>query len=270
MFQVIPEKIAPPSELPRVSRVRLLATLEESLVGCNSTIVSGRAGTGKTTLAVDFARRCQRRVAWYKVDAPDADLTLFAQYLTASVAEARPGFGAHLRERVGAHVGPDDVPLLVEYFIYELLESGEPLLVVVDDLHLVYDAGWMVPFFRRWLPLLPREVHVCLLGRSLPPTPLWRMRSKQTLCVLDEATLAFTRAEARRLFASYGLAPERADEALALTRGRAALLDAEARAAAAPVSAEAEAERHPPARELMPRVSPRLIKGFRKSSMGAA
>lgn len=269
MLQVILDKIAPPAELPRVSRARLLETLGESLAACNSTIVHGRAGTGKTLLAVDFARRCGRPVAWYKLDAPDSDLPVFFQYLTASVAAARPGFGARLAERVGGRVGLDDVPLLVEYFTYELLESAEPLLVVIDDLHLVYDAEWMVPFFRRWLPLLPREVHVCLLGRSLPPTPLWRMRSKQTLCVLDEAALAFNAAEARQLFATYGLAPGRADEAHARTRGRAATLDAQARA----VSAFEEAERPAAARDVAPaapRKRLRLVKGFRKSSLGAA
>lgn len=267
MPQLILEKIAPPAELPRVSRARLLATLDESLAACNSTIVHGRTGTGKTMLAVDFARRCGRPVAWYKLDAPDSDLSVFFRYLTASVAAARPGFGSNLLGRVGERVGAGDVPLLVEYFVYELLESAEPLLVVIDDLHLVYDAEWMVPFFRRWLPLLPREVHVCLLGRSLPPTPLWRMRSKQTLCVVDEEALAFTPDEARQLFASYGLAPERAGEAHASTRGRAATLDAQARAAAA----FEEAERISAARESQSpaRVGTlRLIKGFGKSSMG--
>jgi LuxR family maltose regulon positive regulatory protein len=268
MLQLIPEKIAPPAELPRVSRGRLIATLDESLATCNSTIVHGRTGTGKTMLAVDFARLCGRPVAWYKLDAPDSDLSVFFRYLTASVAAARPGFGSNVLGRVGERVGADDVPLLVEYFVYELLDSAEPLLIVIDDLHLVYDAEWMVPFFRRWLPLLPREVHVCLLGRSLPPTPLWRMRSKQTLCVVDEAALAFTPEEARYLYATYGLAPEHADEALARTRGRASTLDAQARAA----SAFEEAERLTAAREAQAaaRQTLRLIKGFRKSSMGRA
>jgi ATP/maltotriose-dependent transcriptional regulator MalT len=68
-----------------------------------------------------------------------------------------------------------------------------------------------------------------LLGRSLPPTPLWRMRSKQTLCVLEEESLAFTLEEARALYASYGLPCAGADAALRETRGRAATLDARAR-----------------------------------------
>ena len=267
MVQFIPDKIAPPGELPRVTRARLLASLKESLDGCNSTIIQGRAGTGKSMLATDFARQCGRRVAWYKVEAPESELPTFFQYLCASVCAERPGFGQRIFERLGETVRFEDVPLLVEYFVYELLESNEPLLVVIDDLHLVYDAEWMVPFFRRLLPLLPPEVHFLLIGRSLPPTPLWRMRSKQTLCVIDESALAFTLQEARKLFTSYGLSGERAESLLVETRGRAATLDAHVRS----LSIREEAARLVTARDARHSGALRLVKGFtRKSSMGAA
>jgi LuxR family maltose regulon positive regulatory protein len=268
MVQVIPEKITPPVEVPRVSRERLLSTLSDSLEGCNSTIIHGRAGTGKTMLATDFARRSGRRAAWYKLDAPDSELPAFLRHLCAAVATVRPAFGERLLERLGEQCGIDDVPLAVEYFVHELLDSNEPLLVVLDDLHLVYDAEWVVPFFRRLLPLLPQEVHVMLLGRSLPPTPLWRMRSKQTLCVVDETALAFTLAEARRLYASYGLSPERAESALIETRGRAVMIDTRARAEGVPL----ETERATGTRTARTtgRLTLRLIKGGRKSSLGTA
>ena len=71
---LIQEKIAVPDAFPRVSRMRLLKLLAENVVCCNATIVNGRAGTGKTTLAADFARQAGRAVAWYKVDAADSDL----------------------------------------------------------------------------------------------------------------------------------------------------------------------------------------------------
>ncbi len=268
-MQIIPEKIVTPVELPRISRARLLGNLQESLAGCNSTIINGRAGTGKTMLAIDFARQSGRRVAWYKIDAPDGELRIFFQYLCASVATTRSGFGERTRERVGELIGLEDVPVLVEYFIYELLESDEPLLIVIDDLHLVYDANWVVPFFGRLLPLLPPEVHIMLIGRGLPPAPLWRMRSKQTLHVIAEEALAFTLTETEMLFASYGLPVEAAAGALEQTRGRAAPLDALARS----VSIAQEAARIvAAAREHRRSSRPfRLWKEYsRKSSLGGA
>jgi LuxR family maltose regulon positive regulatory protein len=229
-MQIILDKITTPVEQPRISRARLLNTLHGSLANCTSTIINGRAGTGKTLLSADFARRSGRRVAWYKVDASDGDLQVFFKYLVASVQQWRPGFGHEALMQLVSAATLDDIPLLAEAFVYELLEQrGEPLLIVIDDLHLVYDAEWVVPFFRRLLPLLPVEAHMLITGRSLPPAPLWRMRSKQTLCVIEEPTLLFTQLEATRLFSSYGLSETQVAAALKQTHGRASSLDRMAR-----------------------------------------
>jgi LuxR family maltose regulon positive regulatory protein len=202
----------------------------EGLDSCASTIITGRAGTGKTLLATDFARSCGRRTAWYTVEASDGELPVFFRYLTESVRRERPGFGREALAGFEGSPGFDDIPSLAEAFIYELQECrGEPLLLVIDDLHLIYDAEWVVPFFRRLLPLLPAEAHVLIIGRSLPPTPVWRMRSKQTLCIVEEAALVFTPQEAEELLAVYGLAGRDARKALEQTGGRAAALDELAR-----------------------------------------
>jgi LuxR family maltose regulon positive regulatory protein len=204
----------------------LLNTLRRSLYSCTSTLISGRAGTGKTLLAADFAQRCGRRVAWYKVDASDSDMRIFFQYLVESVRRQRPGFGKETLARFVETAAIEDVPLLAEAFLYELLErGGDQLLIVVDDLHLIYDAEWVTPFFGRLLPLLPADAHILIIGRSLPPAPLWRMRSKQTLCVIEESAMAFTPEEAKELFESYGLSDALAYMAVEKSRGRAAMLN---------------------------------------------
>jgi LuxR family maltose regulon positive regulatory protein len=244
-MQLILDKITPPAELPRISRMRLLNTLHGSLASCTSTVINGRVGTGKTMLSADFARYSGRRVAWYKVDASDSDLRVFFQYLIESVRRERPRFGYEMLQRLLAETNaPEDVPLLAESFVYELIESGsDPLLIIVDDLHLVYDAEWVLPFFRRLLPLLPPEAHMLITGRGLPPAPLWRMRSKQTLCVIEELDMAFTEDEAKKLFASYNLSDGQALSALAQTRGRAAALDRAAALLSAPGTSIAKGAR---------------------------
>jgi LuxR family maltose regulon positive regulatory protein len=225
-MRLILDKIRVPPERPRLSRTRLLSLLYNSLDTCTSTIINGSAGTGKTTLAADFARRCRRRVAWYTVGAADGASELFFRYLIESVRRQRPGFGERIILPLLESATTEDMPMLAESFIFELSEGdGEPLLIVVDDLHLVYDSEWVVPFFRRLLPLLPAEAHVLITGRGLPPAPLWRMRSKQTLCVIEEPTLCFTESEAMRLFASYGLSEAQARATLGHARGRASLVD---------------------------------------------
>ena len=242
-MSLILDKITTPTEQPRVSRGRLLEVLKESVACCNSTVISGRTGTGKTLLAVDFAGRSARRAAWYKVDAPEIEMHLFLQYLVASVRDQHPGFGRKTLALVASGAAEADATLVAESFVYEMtmLEGDEPLLIVIDDLHLVYDAAWVVPFFTRLLPLLPAETHMILIGRTLPPAPLWRMRSKQTLRVIEESALLFTQAEAEELYASYNLPTKQAAQALAETWGRAAALDALARGGQTRAEEEAEA-----------------------------
>jgi LuxR family maltose regulon positive regulatory protein len=162
------------------------------------------------------------RVAWYKVDAPDISLSVFIEYLVASVARVRPGFGSEALAGQLQSSGELIVPALAEAYVYDLERQAEPLILVIDDLHLIYDADWLVPFFHRLLPLMPAEVHMLILGRSMPPAPLWRLRSKQRLFVITEQMLAFTQPEAEELFFGYGLSAEDARFALKQTGGRAA------------------------------------------------
>jgi LuxR family maltose regulon positive regulatory protein len=228
-MELILEKTTIPSQIPRLARPRLLAMLRSSLESCTSTVISGRAGAGKTALATDFARICGRSVAWYKVDATDLELRVFFAYLVASIRQQRPAFNEQNIMSLVGTAKSDHILLLAETFVYELLEGeGNPLLIVIEDLHQVCDAEWLVPFLRRFLPLLPRDVHVLITSRTLPSAPLWRMRSKQTLEVIDEATLAFTREEAVELFETYGLSGEHARVAFDRTHGRAAALAAHA------------------------------------------
>ena len=220
---LIHEKITVPSVAPRICRRRLLMLLDAHLVSYNATIIKGRAGTGKTMLASDFARHVQRAVAWFKIDAPDRDLPTFCEYFAESVKLQRRSIVPRRLLDFSRSIGGHRAELLAEAFVAQLSESqGEPLLVILEDLHLVYDADWVVPFFRRLLPLLPTDVHLLITCRSLPPAPLWRLRSKQMLRVIDENELAFTINEAIQLFQTYGLGEEHARIAWDQTGGRAA------------------------------------------------
>lgn len=219
--QLIHEKIAVPDGLPRVSRPRLLKLLEENLASYNATVINGRAGSGKTILAVDFARHVRRPVSWYKVDAADFKLRDFIDYLSESLRRKRSSIDPVSLVELADSALSDRAELVAESLVFRLSETNsEPLLVVIEDLHLVYDADWVVPFFRRLLPLLPAEVHVLLTCRSMPPTPLWRMRSKQTLLVIDESELAFTQDETIEWFRRCGLDEPQARFAWSRTNGR--------------------------------------------------
>ncbi|HEY6120057.1 MAG TPA: hypothetical protein VIV66_08870 [Pyrinomonadaceae bacterium] len=222
---LILDKLMMPARFSGVSRPRLLDLLEKSLASCTSTIISARAGAGKTTLAVAFAQQSKRRIAWYKVDSSDGDLSVFLAYLSASIRHQLKRFCVPIDYADSTTTMEDRAVSIAERFVYELAESGdEPLLIVVEDLHLICDSPWLIPFVTRLLPLLPSHIHVLITCRTMPPAPLWRMRSKQTLTVIDDDTLKFNRAEAVELFRRFGLSEDQAFIALDHTRGRAAVL----------------------------------------------
>jgi len=223
--QLVHDKITMPATTGRASRMRLLEVLRNNLSSCAATIINGRAGTGKTTLTADFARGSGRAVSWYKVDAADFELREFMKYLLESLRLQRPSIEPDLLFQLTDSVPSDRVELAAESLVFKLSESNtEPLLVVIEDLHLIYDADWLVPFFYRLLSLLPADVHVLITCRSMPPAPLWRLRSKQMLRVMDEAELAFTVEETVRLFERHGLSEEYARIAIYQTNGRASAI----------------------------------------------
>lgn len=224
-MQIITSKITIPEQKPHLSRPRLLDLLQQGMDSQAATLLSGRAGTGKTLIAAEFAQSCGRHVAWFKVDGSDDDHEVFFRYLFTAVRTNWPRFCERWEKVFRLTANSSDMELFAEYFVGELEEFAvEPTLIVLEDLHLVYDAAWLAPFFSRLIPLLPRNVHLLISGRSLPPAPLWRLRSKQMLAVVDESQLAFTADEALALFGDNG-AGDSVAGALKESRGRAARMD---------------------------------------------
>ncbi|MEO6392803.1 MAG: AAA family ATPase [Pyrinomonadaceae bacterium] len=224
-MQIIANKIALPERVSQLSRPRLLKLLEEGLESRAATVMCGRAGTGKSLLAAEFARQCRRHIAWFKVDGADDQPAVFFHYLLESIRAHRPRFCEKWEKTFRLSENENDLRLFAEYFAGELQEhQGEPMLIVLDDLHQVYDADWVAPFFSRLVSLLPRDVHLLICGRSLPPGPLWRLRSKQVLAVVDESVLAFTEDETRQLLKG-DEAGQSVAEVMKDSRGRAARVD---------------------------------------------
>ena len=63
-------------------------------------------------------------------------------------------------------------------------------------------------------------MHLVLLSRAKPAQPLWRVRSKQVLGVIDEKLLAFNADEAKELFKNHGIDEENALKAHKKSFGR--------------------------------------------------
>lgn len=220
------EKMAIPVFENYVARPRLNELLEKNLKQFGATLVTGRTGTGKTALAADFSSR-YKRVAWFSVEAAENDWEVFFRYFVESFSRI---ISERQRKKILAEIGEmknRTVARDVEHLAsrVELPPSEKPFLIVADGIHNVFDAGWFAEFFTTLLYSLTPDVHLIMLSRSNSPLPLWRLRSKQVLGVIDEKLLAFTLEETAELFKSFDLPKEKAVSAFGKTYGRISRLE---------------------------------------------
>ena len=195
-----------------IERPRLTEALARAHDAFAATLITGRAGTGKTCLAAHYASEAGK-TAWMTLDTPDVDWNNFAAYLMAAVGGTKQ-LPAELAETLPR-------PEAVDRALALAFGRTKSRLVVFDELHKIFDAPWFGDLLAKIPAAVPVGTHVILISRTRPPGPFWRMRSKQVVNVIDENLLAFTREEASRLFKAFGRSQRRAAQAHRESFGRA-------------------------------------------------
>jgi ATP/maltotriose-dependent transcriptional regulator MalT len=208
LLPLIEAKLRLPNAKKGIRRTKLLELLERSARNHAGTLMVGRAGSGKTTLAADFARRIPS-VGWNSIDAGDSDWAVFSRYFQAMVL----GREFDDQERDGSDVPQQRTPLEMFAELLTNLEARSrewPKLLVLDGVDHLFDSEWFNEFFDMMMASVPPDVHILVLSRTKPPNPLWRLRSKQVINVMDEKLLAFSLPETEKLFALHGRRGRRA------------------------------------------------------------
>jgi LuxR family maltose regulon positive regulatory protein len=216
-FPIVREKLRIPDVNGLIERPRITNLLDRSRAQFPATLISGRSGTGKTAIAACFAAQYED-VAWYSVESNDNDWSIFARYFAASLQRHDAANGCD-----GASPTQDEIAGYLSRLFCLVGDPGETeerSIMILDDIHHIFDAPWFDGFFNLLLYSLPPSTHLVLLCRSRPPNPLWRLRSKQILNVLDEKVIAFDPSETASLFRSFGLPIEVADRAQRDSFGR--------------------------------------------------
>jgi len=216
------DKLCVPAVGELLARPRLVEHLDKSLRQFSATLVAGRAGMGKTVLAADYASQSDSCVVWYKVETADSDWKIFSSYLASSLNH-------NCSETDAPKYDADDtaISIVSESLAAQFNDAAEekPILIVLDDIHSVFDAEWFAEFFTSFVPSLAPNVHLLMIARTLPSLPLWRLRSKQVLGVMDEKLLAFTSEETVKLFRKHKLSPSAARAAHKAAYGKVAKLE---------------------------------------------
>ena len=190
-----------PHALPRTGLVDRLRAV--SAPGRLTLVVAG-AGWGKTTLVAEWARAEPGPVAWFSVDATDADPVRFWGALVAALDGVTPRVASRAAQLLGAP-GTSTVTDVVPALLDELTALGTPVTLVVDDYHLAASAevhlGLTV-----LVSHLPATLRLVLLSRTEPPLPLARLRGQGRVAELGVADLRLTSAESADLLDAEGAA----------------------------------------------------------------
>jgi len=194
-------KLLPPRPAPEMlSRSRLVERLHANLA-LPVTLVTANAGSGKTTLVADFLRKQEQPYVWYQLDHTDADPSVFLGYLAHGIQQQVASFGdtmfAYLQQTNELAQQPERA---VDVLLNEILEGVEQqLIIVLDDYHHLGADTPVHAVVDRLIAYLPDVIHVIIISRDIPPLTLARLRSQDSLAIIDRTDLLFTEGETQEL-----------------------------------------------------------------------
>jgi LuxR family maltose regulon positive regulatory protein len=191
----------PPQRPGLVPRPRLMARLDEALrLQHRLTLVSAKAGTGKTTLVSEWLHGQERPARWLSLDSSDNDPRRFLSYLIAVLRQA--GIEGELGHLELPELPPAEA--LVAELINKAASSSIPLLLVLDDYHLIQNE-WLHQAVGFLAEHQPPEMHLILITRVDPPLPLARLRGRGRITEIRDHDLRFTAEESARFLQVMGL-----------------------------------------------------------------
>jgi LuxR family transcriptional regulator, maltose regulon positive regulatory protein len=163
-------------------------------------LIDAPAGFGKTTLAAQWRSSAVdgRSFAWVSLDRGDDDPGRLWWHVVSALHLACPGFdGETLLRALPAQVTDFDgtvLPMLVN----ELAALAEPVVLVLDDYHLIkehrcHDQMTLL------LAHLPPSAQVVIITRADPPLELARMRAAGEMAEIRARELRFDRPQAAML-----------------------------------------------------------------------
>ncbi|GAB3098631.1 LuxR C-terminal-related transcriptional regulator [Isoptericola nanjingensis] len=219
----------PPLGEQIIPRARLMSLLDDVVVHRPVTLVAAPAGFGKTSVLAQWCHRTDTTVGWLTVDAFDSDPRRFFRHVVAALQvaahgqagdDAGPLLEIACRDPIGRWPRDAGWPDHHDELVRAIEALVEPMVLVVDDLHLLAGAKAR-EVLARLIRLAPGGFHLLLSSRSDPELPLHRLRLAGELGEVREHDLAFSAREIAELAALTGpsLTPEVASSLSALTRG---------------------------------------------------
>jgi LuxR family transcriptional regulator, maltose regulon positive regulatory protein len=189
--------LTPPLQTRMLIRRHLIGRLLEGR-DSRLIVVSGEAGSGKTSLVCQWVKECKIRAAWYSLDTADNQTDVFLRYLLTALIDLHGTLAAALKPQLHSHnklTGAEIVPLVVE----QLVRLEEDVYLVLDDYHFITskEVHSTLSFL---LDRMPEKMHVVVMSRHSIPFPLSRFKVRGQATEILATDIHFTEEETARFF----------------------------------------------------------------------
>ncbi len=187
----------PPAKARMVPRSHLLHRLSEGK-DARLIVISGLAGSGKTSLVCRWIKEENLPVAWYSLDKTDSDPDVFFRYLLTALGGVDPtllSIVEPLLQEQKRLFPKEVIPLLVEH----LIDQPRDIYIVLDDYHLIrskeiHDAlSYLLDF-------IPPGMHIVILSRHAIPFSLSRFRVRSQIVEIPASDMKFSYEETEQFF----------------------------------------------------------------------
>jgi LuxR family transcriptional regulator, maltose regulon positive regulatory protein len=164
------------------------------------TVISAPPGSGKTSLLRAWADRSTNagRVAFVSVERDEQVAERFWCAVLDAIRSPERSIDPETQSAATAALDGGEV---VDRVLSVLAEQGEPVVLIIDDLHELRSADALTQL-EHLLAILPSSVRVVLSSRRDPPIRLHRLRLADEIAELRAGDLRFTERETRELLAA--------------------------------------------------------------------
>lgn len=160
------------------------------------TVIRAPMGFGKTTALREYLRLKKLEPIWLPLLGSGGSLAYCWERLTAQISKKNPDLGGRL-ESLGF---PTDAPRLAKIVGMVCTEYSEPVVMVIDDYHLIdcrQTADLITLISAERVP----NLHIILLARDIPALPVADLEQRGLCLVIGQETLQFHTGEIRDYFA---------------------------------------------------------------------
>lgn len=161
-------------------------------------LISGPAGSGKSSLACQWIRREKLNVAWYSLDAEDNEPDLFYRYLLTALAQSdaqlHKAFNPMLECRQ-KFTGDNIIGQLIK----SVCALSRNIHLVLDDFHQITSAEIQAAL-ARLIYYIPANLHLVILSRYDLPAPIDTVVAQKEKLVLSASDLKFTEKETAEFY----------------------------------------------------------------------